>query len=248
MLQSFDKDKLDQIINKIQTRGNAPVPQQTAQHNNNHGSEKDRSEKDLKNSQAGVRNFSHVIPQSEFGDWRRNNFRSGEFQSDAPFPTFTEDYRNNLNINTWAPQGNAFDKASPKFSFEPFDRRGVYTQHPQYEAKRGSHSERNDVDSQPQSKRDSVKPNANDFFRNLEQGKAVIKMVSKEKSARQEEHNYNCGELENDDDSLILGFLNTKLKSIAQEDPYFCGNLEEDDDDQKFSEKAVVGGISLMYV
>jgi hypothetical protein len=131
---------------------------------------------------------------------------------------------------------------SPKFSFEPYDNRRVFTQHPQYEAKRGSYSERNEIDSQPQSKRDSIKPNANDFYRNLEQGKAVIKMVSKDKPSRPEEVSYNCGELENDDDSLILGFLNTKLKSIAQEDPYFCGNLEEDEDDNKFTENGIAGG------
>lgn len=76
-------------------------------------------------------------------------------------------------------------------------------------------------------------------------------MVSKEKTARQEEFNYNCGELENDDDSIILGFLDTKLKSIAQEDPYFCGNLEADDDDDQqkaYTDNAVSGGIFSEFI
>jgi hypothetical protein len=52
-------------------------------------------------------------------------------------------------------------------------------------------------------------------------------------SKQVEPSKYYCGELENDDDSLILGYLNEKIEKVEKEarkdHTYFCGGLEDDE-------------------
>ena len=195
--------------------------------------------------------------QQEPLDSRRNTNLKNDY-SDYPFPTFNENYRQMQYQPTYPyTQSPKFSSQAPSFAFPSYEQPKYTPTYPTYDQRRPSQSSQPGTSFQQgsfhfdpvpapvaQKKENATnfsKPNANDFFRNLESGKAVIKRVNKGQTERNEDVHYNCGELENDDDSLILGYINQKLKELPT-DNYFCGTMQDDDDENVNQVAPVQGG------